>query len=224
MNFNGTIENLAKGPTKMKTNDQFTDWAAELQSLAQAGLEYGKDIFDRERYTRIREIAVEMMAERTGLPLEKMKTLFAGDEGYQTPKIETRAAIFKDDKILMVKERMSQDWSLPGGWNDYDLSVSENCVKEAREESGRDVKPILLIALQDRNRHNKPIRVTNIMKAFFLCEEIDGKFQANDETEDCQYFALDNLPKLSVDRNTKEQIAMCFDAYHHADTWKTLYD
>lgn len=208
----------------MKTHDQFTDWATELQSLAQAGLHYGHDIFDRERYHRIREIAGQMMMAKTGLPQEKIKTLFLGDEGYQTPKIETRAAIFKNERILLVKERLTQDWSLPGGWNDYDLSAAENCAKEAREESGRKVKPILLIALQDRNRHNKPIRATNIMKCFFLCQNLGGHFKANDETEDCRYFALDHLPKLSVDRNTKEQIAMCFRAYHHANTWKTIFD
>lgn len=207
----------------MRSGDQFTDWAAELQSLAQAGLEYGHDIFDIERYTRIREIAVEMMTAKTGLPKEQVKSLFAGDEGYQTPKIDTRAAIFKDDKILMVHEMKSDAWSLPGGWNDYDLSPAENAAKEALEESGRKVKVERLIALQDRNRHNKPFRLTNIMKCFFLCKEISGKFEPNDETDQCDYFALDNLPKLSLERNSLDQIEMCFDAYHDPD-WQTRFE
>lgn len=208
----------------MKTNDQWTDWATELQSLAQAGLHYGHDVFDRERYQRIRQIAGEMMAKRTGLPMTQIKSLFMGDEGYQTPKIDTRAAIFKDEKILLVRESRSQEWSLPGGWNDYDLSAAQNAVKEAREESGRIVKPVLLIALQDRNRHNKPILATNIMKCFFLCREISGSFQANDETDACAYFSLSTLPKLSEGRNTKEQIALCFKAYHQRKTWQTQFD
>ena len=87
----------------MKTNDQIANWAMDLQSLAQAGLRYGHDVFDRERYEEIRRIAGEMMSARTGIPEEKLKTLFLGDEGYQTPKIETRAAIFKDNKILLVR-------------------------------------------------------------------------------------------------------------------------
>ena len=181
------------------------------------------DIFDKERYERIREIAVDMMTEKTGLPKEKVKTLFAGDEGYQTPKIDTRAAIFKDDKILMVREMKSGEWSLPGGWNDYDLSPAENVVKEAREESGRIVKPIKLIALQDRNRHNKPILATNIMKCFFLCKEIGGEFKPNDETDACDYFAVNELPKLSEGRNTKEQIEMCFAAYRDSN-WETRFE
>lgn len=208
----------------MKFEDQLTDWATELQSLAQAGLEYGKDVFDKERYSRIRQIATQMMAEKTGMSLEKTKTLFAGDEGYQTPKVETRAAIIQADQILLVKERLSQDWSLPGGWNEYNLSPKENCIKEAKEESGHDVKPVLLIAVQDRNKHNKPILATNIVKNFFLCEDLGGEFHPNDETEDCRYFSITNLPNLSLGRNTREQIKMCFDAYHQRYDWQTLYD
>lgn len=207
----------------MEEVDQFTKWATNLQSIAQAGLHYGKDVFDRERYEQVRKIAGEMMQAKTGLSKEQIKTLFLGDEGYQTPKIETRAAIFKDAKILLVRERMAQEWSLPGGWNDYDQTTAQNCVKEAREESGRIVKPVKLIAVQDRNHHNKPILATNVTKIFYLCKEISGEFVPNDETDACDYFALDNLPKLSLDRNTKEQIEMCFKASKDPN-WQTLFE
>lgn len=207
----------------MEEVDQFTKWATNLQSIAQAGLHYGKDVFDRERYEQVRKIAGEMMQAKTGLSKEQIKTLFLGDEGYQTPKIETRAAIFKDAKILLVRERMAQEWSLPGGWNDYDQTTAQNCVKEAKEESGRIVKPVKLIAVQDRNHHNKPILATNVTKTFYLCKEISGEFVSNDETDACDYFALDNLPKLSLDRNTKEQIEMCFKASKDPN-WQTLFE
>lgn len=207
----------------MEEVDQFTKWATNLQSIAQAGLHYGKDVFDRERYEQVRKIAGEMMQAKTGLSKEQIKTLFLGDEGYQTPKIETRAAIFKDAKILLVRERMAQEWSLPGGWNDYDQTTAQNCVKEAKEESGRIVKPVKLIAVQDRNHHNKPILATNVTKTFYLCKEISGEFVPNDETDACDYFALDNLPKLSLDRNTKEQIEMCFKASKDPN-WQTLFE
>lgn len=206
----------------MKEWDKFTQWAIELQSIAQNGLTYGHDKFDLERYQQVREIAAEMMAEKTGLSTEQIKTLFCGDEGYQTPKIDTRAAIFKDNKILMVHEIMSDDWSLPGGWCDANISAAENCVKEVREEAGLEVKPVKLIAFQDRNKHNKPILATKIMKAFFLCEVEGGKFEKNIETDDCRYFGLDELPKLSIGRNTFEQIKMCFDA--RDDDWQTVFD
>ena len=105
------------------------DWIIELQSLAQAGLAYGKDVYDQERYERIREITAEMMSHITDVPVEKVKTLFCNETGYQTPKIDTRAAIFKDDKILLVHENNGK-WSLPGGWCDVNVSVGENTINE----------------------------------------------------------------------------------------------
>lgn len=104
--------------------DLFTKWAIEIQSLAQAGLTYGKDVFDLERYERLREISAEMMAYKTDRPLEKVRELFCGETGYQTPKVDTRAAVFEDGKILLVREKNGK-WSLPGGWCDVDRSIGE---------------------------------------------------------------------------------------------------
>ena len=121
----------------MEQKELWLKWAVELQALAQTGLYYSKDIFDTERYERIREIAAEMLAHQTEIPLEKVKDLFCNETGYQTPKIDTRAAIFREGKILLVQEK-NGTWSLPGGWCDVDLSVKENTIKEVKEEAGLD--------------------------------------------------------------------------------------
>ena len=129
--------------------EQWLKWAVELQALAQAGLCYGHDKYDLERYRRIREISAEMVARQADLPLEKVQDLFCGETGYQTPKLDTRAAIFQGEKILLVQESDGL-WSLPGGWADVDITVKENTVKEVKEEAGLDVTADLVIALQDR--------------------------------------------------------------------------
>ena len=120
-------------------------WAVELQSLAQAGIFYGKDAFDRERYERIREIAAEMISYKTDIPKNKAKNLFCSEIGYQTPKIDCRAAIFQNDKILLVQEK-NGTWSLPGGWVDVNVSV-KNVIKEVKNEAGLDVNTDLVIAV-----------------------------------------------------------------------------
>ena len=107
----------------------------ELQSLAQAGIHYTKDPYDEERFERIREIAAEMIAHKSEIPLDKVKDLFCCEIGYQTPKLETRAAVFQDGKILLVQENDGK-WSLPGGWCDVNISARENTVKEVKEEAG----------------------------------------------------------------------------------------
>ena len=179
--------------------DKIAEWAAELQSLAQAGLYYAKDVFDRERFERVRQIAAEMMAERTGLPLEKVTELFCADSGYQTPKVDTRAAIFRDGKILLVQERSGR-WALPGGWCEFNLTPAENAVKEAREEAGLDVAVKSLIAVQDRDRHNRPPYPFHIVKIFFLCEERGGAFRENCETLASAFFSREELPPLAAEK------------------------
>ena len=149
----------------MTQRNQWLDWAVELQALAQAGLFYGHDQYDLERYERIRDIAAQMMAQQAGLPLEQVKDLFCNESGYQTPKLDTRAAIFQGEKILLVQENDGR-WSLPGGWVDVNVSVKENAIKEVKEEAGLDVTVDLVIALQDRNRHNQPISAYGICVVF----------------------------------------------------------
>ena len=206
----------------MHHNPQWLQWAVELQALAQIGLAYTDGIYDRERYTRIREISAEMIACQTELPLEKVKDLFCNDTGYQTPKLDTRAAIFQDDKILLVQET-DGTWSLPGGWVDVTCSVKENTIKEVREEAGLEVTSDLVIAVQDREKHNLPIYAYKVCKIFVLCSLVGGEFQPNSETVASGYFDMNHLPPLATSKNTREQIQMCFDAYH-ADHWTTLFD
>ena len=205
---------------QMNTNEKWLQWAVELQSLAQAGLFYTKDEFDAERYERVREIAAEIISLKSDIPVEKVKDLFCNEIGYQTPKLDTRAAIFKEDKILLVKEK-NGTWSLPGGWVDVNVSVKENTIKEVKEEAGLDVSADLVIAVQNREKHNLPIYAYKVCKIFVLCSVIGGSFEDNIETVESRYFALDELPALATEKNNAEQIKMCFDAYHseHWDTW-----
>lgn len=207
---------------KMDKNEIWLQWAVQLQSIAQAGLFYGKDKFDLERYQQIRDISAEMIAYKSDIPSDKVKDLFCSETGYQTPKLDTRAAIFQNDKILLVKES-NGTWSLPGGWVDADVSVKENTVKEVKEEAGLDVTADMIIAVQDREKHNLPVYAYKVCKIFVLCSVVSGKFEPNIETTESRYFELDELPELATEKNNVEQIEMCFNAYH-SENWKTLFD
>ena len=196
--------------------------AMEIQSLAQAGLAYTDNVYDIERYERLREIAAQMISDISDVPLEKVKNLFCNETGYQTPKIDTRAAIFKDGKILLVRENNGK-WSLPGGWVDVNVSVGENAVKEVKEESGLDVRAEKIIAVQDRNKHNLPVYAYGICKIFVLCSLIGGHFESNIETTGFDYFTLDDLPPLAEEKNNAKQVKMCFEA-HENDNWQIKFD
>lgn len=207
----------------MNKNELWLQWAIELQSLAQAGLTYGKDVYDRERYERIREISAEIVSHLSDLPIEQVKNLFCSETGYQTPKLDTRAAIFKEDQILLVRENNGK-WALPGGWCDVNVSVGENTVKEVKEEAGLDAVAERIIAVQDWAKHNSPPYIYGICKIFVLCSVTGGQFRENIETTASGYFSPDDLPPLAAEKTNAEQIKMCFDAYHAGDNWKTLFD
>ena len=201
-------------------NELFISWAKELQSISQAGLFYGKDVFDKERYEKIRDISAKMMAEISDLKVSKVKELFCNEIGYQTPKIDTRAAIFKDDKILLVHEK-NGTWSLPGGWCDYNVSVAENTIKETREEAGLEV--VKLIAVQDRAKHNSPLYPYGVCKIFVECKVKGGHFEENIETTGIEFFGEDDFPKLALEKNNEEQLKMCFKA-HRDLNWVSLLE
>jgi len=202
--------------------EQWLQWAMELQALAQAGLTYSKDVYDLERFERIRQIAAEIISAKSDIPLGIVKDLFLNEKGYQTPKIDTRAAIFEDGKILLVQEKDGR-WTLPGGWCDVNLSAAENVIKEVKEEAGLDVTAELVIAVQDREKHNWPVYANKICKIFFLCSVIGGEFVPNSETTETRYFGLEELPNLATAKVTEEQIRMCFEA-KDAEHWVTRFD
>lgn len=198
-------------------NDKWIEFAVRIQSIAQAGLQYGKDKYDMERYAELRQIAAEMMSAKTDIPVSKVYDLFCGETGYQTPKVDTRAAVFAGGKILLVHEN-NGTWALPGGWCDVDQSAASNAEKEVREETGLIVRAERVIAVQDWRRHNVVNYAYGVLKIFMLCKSEGGKFEENIETTETGFFDRESVPdELAVEKTTREQIMMCFDFFENPD-------
>jgi ADP-ribose pyrophosphatase YjhB (NUDIX family) len=204
-------------------NNKWLKWAAELQSLAQAGLAFCVNDYDRDRYERIRDLSIDIMHEYTDVDNRKIRELFASETGYQTPKVDVRAVIIENDKILLIKEKVDGKWSLPGGWADVNTSVGESAVKESMEEAGATVRPTRIIAIQLANKHNNHNFPYTIYKIFVECDLIDISFRENTETLESDFFQPDTLPPLSKDRNTVQQIEMCFNA-KKCEVFETIFD
>ena len=204
-------------------NNKWLQWTSELQSIAQAGLTFSTDRYDLDRYEKIRNIVVEILHEYTEIDHKKIRELFASETGYQTPKVDIRASVFKDNKILMIKEKVDGAWALPGGWADVNTSVSESAIRECSEEAGAVVKPKRIIAIHLANKHNNPDFPFTIYKIFVECELVENCFKENTETLDAQFFEADKLPELSFERNTPDQIKMCFEAKKFK-VFETIFD
>lgn len=183
---------------------------------------YEKDVYDK-RYERIREIFAEIISRMSDMPTEKVSELFCNETGYHATKFDTRAAIFKEGKILRVCENNCKRL-LPSGWCDVNVSVGENTVKEVKEEAGLEVIADKIIAIQDRAKHNLPIYAYGVCKMFVQRSLTGGDFQENIETTGYGYFDMDNLPEFSEEKNNGQQIKMCFDSCYADDNRKTIFD
>lgn len=187
-------------------------WAQTLQAEAQSGLAYATNPFDIERYEKLRDLSVEIMNTYTEAGMDKVRSMFANETGYQTPKVDVRGAVVKQGKILLVQEKLNDDcWSLPGGWADVGLSLKENIEKEVREEAGLDTKAIRLVAIYNWLKSYKDAPFS-MYKMVMLCEPVGaGHFADNAETENAAYFALGELPPLTR-KVSRDLIARCLSA------------
>ncbi|GAA0373962.1 NUDIX hydrolase [Bacillus horti] len=192
------------------TQQKLLEWTKRIQALAQSGLAYGKDEFDIERYEELREISVDMMELMSGQERVDIKSWFANETGYATPKVGARAVIFRDEKMLFVREKADGKWCLPGGWSDIGQTPSGSVIKEVREETGYEVEVKRMLALFDRKCHNQLPSAFDIYTFYFECDIIGGEPSESIEIEEIGFFGVDELPPISLDRMTPEQIRLLF--------------
>jgi ADP-ribose pyrophosphatase YjhB (NUDIX family) len=211
----------------MQNTDMRPHWlelARRFQALAQNGLAYCKDPYDQERYEEIRHLAAEMMATCVGLSdSAAIENFFKNELGYATPKIDVRAAVFNKERVLLVRERKDDLWTLPGGWADVGDAPSASAIREVKEESGYDVVVKKLAALYDRDKHEHPPMPYHVYKMFFICELCGGAPVTTLETSGVDFFEENALPPLSLSRVTLIQIKHMFDHQRHPE-WPTSFD
>jgi ADP-ribose pyrophosphatase YjhB (NUDIX family) len=185
---------------------QWLKWAREIQQLSQTGAAFAVTDYEKQRYKRLTEITSEIVEHHTLLEKEAVEKVMMKQPGYATPKVDVRAAVIKDDKILLVQERSDERWAMPGGWADVGDIPSEVAVRETIEESGYDVKPTKVIGVYDANRMGGQLEFFHAFKIVFLCELVGGEPATSDETQDVGFFGFNELPPLSLNRTNNKHI------------------
>ena len=198
-------------------------WAQRLQALAQNGLAYSTNPFDIERFHQVQSVAAEILSDYGQSDLEIIENILTSEPGYATPKLDVRGVVFREDKILLVKELADGGWTLPGGWIDVNEPPSLAVEREVFEESGFKVKANKLLAIYDRNLHGHPAYIFHIYKIYLRCELIGGEAADSIETVGADFFAEDHLPPLSIARTTPEVLARMFEHFKHPD-WPADFD
>jgi ADP-ribose pyrophosphatase YjhB (NUDIX family) len=182
----------------------------ELRAIAQIGLTFSRDAFDRQRYERIRELAASLVAQGAEAPYAEVLDVFLRDAGYATPKVDVRGAAFRDGRVLLVREISDGGWTLPGGWADVNQSPRECVEREIAEESGFLARAVRLAAVHDYHARHPPHHIDTIYKLFFVCELTGGSARPSAETSQVAFFARHDLPPLSLARTTGAQIELMF--------------
>ena len=191
------------------------DLSRRLLALSQTGLHFTPEEYDRERYREMAQIAGELLALESSMTAEQLRAAWLVEDGYATPKVDVRGAVFRGDQVLMVQERVDGKWTLPGGWADVNDTPSHAVEKEIEQESGFTARAVKLAAIFDRNKHNHPQFLFHVWKMFFICEITGGDFRTSYETTAVQFFPVADLPELSTGRTTAEQIQRVYR--HHRD-------
>jgi ADP-ribose pyrophosphatase YjhB (NUDIX family) len=204
-------------------NPKWLEWAQNLQALAQSGLTYSPNPFDIQRYEAIRDIAAEMVSTYSQTDLPIIRDLYDTQAGYITPKVDSRGVVFKDDRILLVRELADGGFTLPGGWVDVNEPPSLAVEREVWEETGYLVKAKKILAVYDRNKHGHPAYIFHIYKLFILCELVGGQATGSIETAEADFFSEDHIPPLSIQRTTAEEIARFFE-HHRSPDLPTDFD
>ncbi len=201
-------------------------WAREAQAIAQTGLAFTRDPYDRERYEQLRALAARMIAARGGLEPTAATALFAAEEGYATPKVDVRGAAFDaEGRILLVRETMDGGrWTLPGGWADVNQTASECAVREIEEETGYTARALKLALVHDRARQGTGPPGRSPSTSCSSCASSPAGRRARAWTGASAFFAEGELPAdLSIGRTLPHQLTRLF-AHRRDPSLATEFD
>ena len=199
------------------------DLSRRLLALSQTGLHFSAEEYDRERYREIGDIATRLLELQSNVAADAVRQAWFVEDGYATPKVDVRGAIFRDNRVLLVRERVDGKWTVPGGWADVNDAPSSAILKEIEQESGFTARVLKLAAIYDRNKRNHPAYLFHSWKLFFVCEITGGEARTSYETTAVEFFPLDALPELSTGRSNAEQIRRMYEYHKHPD-WPTEFD
>ncbi len=202
---------------------RFLVWAREIQALAQTEYHYAQDDYQRARCQRLLEIAAEMISQNSDVDSRPLADAFKSQAGYATPKIDVRAAVFHEGKLLLVRERADGGWTMPGGWADVGDAPSQAAERETWEEAGFHVTARKVVGVYDANRTG-PIGIFHAFKIVFLCDMVDGEARPSNETSEVKFFSPDEIPAvLSGERTRPRHIQDAFAALADPDN-PTVFD
>lgn len=193
--------------------DKILDIAKRIKAMADTGLLFTKDAYDKERYQELLQISNELFQISSGEELAVIENYFSATTDYPTPKVDVRGFLLNDkNEVLLVQEKSDKKWTIPGGWCEIGLTPKENIKKEMLEETGLQVEVGDLLAVFDKKCYPHPPQPHYVYKLIYKCKPTNGvELNPNFEILDAKFISMDQLPELSTDRILEEQLHLLFE-------------
>ena len=198
---------------------EFYDYILKIQSIAKIGLVFSKDPYAITNYQQINDLTVEMLEKF--MEMEFHRPNYFSRDIYPTPSVSVRAVILdkNKEKALFVRESNSGTYSFPGGWADLYDSPGQTAINESSQEAGADIEITRLVGVLNRTPFKTSVHVPEYLVVFEA--KLKGELHEHEyETDDVEWFPLDELPPLSR-KVAKEEITRIIDAIK---TNKTIFD
>ena len=189
-----------------------------IKALADTGLVYNQDGYNKERYEELREISLKLLSHVSQQPLRVLEDFFMPEKDYPTVKVDVRGLVLNDaGEILLAKEQVDGKWTLPGGWADIGYTPSEVVIKEIEEETGLQCTAERLLAVYDKRMHPHPPQPFYIYKLVFLCRLEGGMLKHGFDMDGAAFFKVGELPELSEDRILETQVKQLYNMVINKD-------
>ncbi|WP_019877830.1 NUDIX hydrolase N-terminal domain-containing protein [Sporichthya polymorpha] len=208
-------------PPGVPAGSPWLAWARKLDAMARIGSTFASNPYETRRYTELAAISKAMLAELWARPEVELPEMYHPTEGYVTPKVDVRAAVFdEENRLLLVREVADGRWSLPGGWADVGDSPASSAEREVREESGFHCRLTHLIGVFDAHDPGSPFSAYKIV---FGGDVIGGEAGGDHETDGVGFYTRDQLPPLSH-RRTPDRVIEAIFAHRADPTLPALFE
>ncbi len=181
----------------MDPRDEIYLIADELRSIADMGLHYAQNEYDRERYSRALSLSARLIASIEKRLASDVMEEYEGSLPHATPYVGADAAIFRDGQILLIRREDDGLWAMPGGATEVGETWAQSVERELWEEAGVKGSATKLLGVFDSRLWGTRAKY-HLYQSVWLVDVPDDQTPIPGlETTGVGFFSEDDLPDLS---------------------------
>jgi 8-oxo-dGTP pyrophosphatase MutT (NUDIX family) len=180
----------------MDSHGELYGIADELRAIANLGLAFYKNDYDRERYEHVLAASARIVAALDGRPRDEVLAVYRDNLEHFSPLVGAEAAVFRDDRILLIQRTDNGLWAMPGGLVDVGETIAEGAVRELWEEAGVRGSAIRLVGIWD-SRIDGSLVKSHMYAVCFEVDIGDSIPSAGPEARAVGFFGEMDLPPIA---------------------------